>query len=176
MIRRVPLLLAAALSLASIAAVPLRTPSPSRSAVTLAAVDLRAAASPRAAVLTRIPKARTVRVQACAREWCTVTYRRRQGFVPQGVLRERERRVAGAACGRAHYRNRKGQCIRTPAPPADGRPPLNSTVRCWDGEYSFGTDHRGRCSGHGGTADAGSVSYAADRLYASAVAMLPGHH
>jgi hypothetical protein len=139
--------LSAALALATLAAT-----GQSHRAVTRTAVEMRAAASPRARVLARIPQARTVRVQACARRWCSITYRRARGWVPETSLDQRAA-PGRAGCGRGRYRNARGQCTRSPEPAVDGRAPLNSTARCWDGKFSHSAEARGRCSSHGGTPD-----------------------
>lgn len=57
---------------------------------------------------------------------------------------------AFASCGRSHYRNSRGRCVRRPvrAP----RPPAGATARCRDGTYSFSQSRRGTCSYHGGVA------------------------
>jgi len=54
------------------------------------------------------------------------------------------------ACGKAYYRNSRGNCVRRPV--RSHRPPAGASARCRDGTYSFSQSRRGTCSWHGGVA------------------------
>jgi hypothetical protein len=135
--------LTAFLALFTISAAPL-----ARTAITRSAVQMRAAASPRAPVIARLARGAPVRVQECAKHWCRVRYRRVVGYLPERSL---DRRAGAGRCGELFYRNVKGHCVRRPEPPRNGRPPVKSTARCWDGDFSHSESKQGTCSNHGGT-------------------------
>jgi hypothetical protein len=54
------------------------------------------------------------------------------------------------SCGKAYYRNSRGNCVRRPV--RSHRPPAGASARCRDGTYSFSQSRRGTCSWHGGVA------------------------
>lgn len=53
----------------------------------------------------------------------------------------------------AHYTNRAGNVVHSPAHTKDGSIPEGATARCGDGTYSFSQSRRGTCSRHGGVAE-----------------------
>jgi len=53
----------------------------------------------------------------------------------------------------AHYKNKAGQTVHSPAKSIDGKVPTGASAECRDGSYSFSKNRRGTCSGHGGVSN-----------------------
>jgi hypothetical protein len=132
-------------------------PSAAQSATryTTAAVTLRLEPSPGARSVGRVPRARAVHVNACARAWCSVAYGRAHGYVQERYLRDGGRtQVAQPESNEGGgYRNVDGEWVASPRRSADGRPPAGASARCRDGTYSFSRHRGGTCSHHGGVAE-----------------------
>jgi uncharacterized protein YraI len=143
------------LSAALVPAAAVPAAAQSRTAHTTAAVTLRSAPSSRARAVAQVPRARTVRVDACSRAWCAVAYGRARGYVPERYLHAGGQAVAeplAPSAGRG-YVNSRGNWVPSPRRSADGRPPPGASAHCRDGTYSFSQSRRGTCSHHGGVAE-----------------------
>ena len=109
-------------------------------------LNLRAAPSTTAPVITTIPKGTAIEIAYKSdSEWIPVYYSGHTGYV-SGKYISNQRPVAQSPI--KHYTNTYGNRVQSPTRYSSR--PSNATALCRDGSYSFSQSRCGTCSHHGG--------------------------
>ena len=109
-------------------------------------LNLRAAPSTTAPVITTIPKGTAIELAYKSdSEWIPVYYSGHIGYV-SGKYISNQRPVAQSPI--KHYTNTYGNRVQSPTRYSSR--PSNATALCRDGSYSFSETRCGTCSHHGG--------------------------